>query len=319
MKIEKYKFSVERDDELDAEIIENYQPYFPSTQRMKESRRELEQSASISKMKYGISTNEDRIVVVTDSKEYSDAQEFCGHVALLPVRNLAEVLTKIDEIIQKRENAEMNEMEIKDKEMTESNNRDEVHTEVKQLQPQEKEQEPEQMQKPQKLAVDSMKAEKLAKKKQSPVVNVLENNMSNGTNGKLAELLQNPLYQCKKEKDGHYIIAESLNSDLKLKVYGEGGRSDLTKGAYVYAKTHAKAGRAKRLSLADISKGGTALSNFMLEFGNAFTMADISVACNRLWLLNELGNLDMIDLEPKLDMQGIHSFYMRKIAEDLKE
>ena len=92
-------------------------------------------------------------------------------------------------------------------------------------------------------------------KKQPPIANELESEFH--MKGKLAELVQNPLYQSRKEKDGHHVIAESANSDLKIKVYGEGGKSDLTKGAYVYAKTHTKTGKARKISLADISKGGT--------------------------------------------------------------
>lgn len=302
-------FSIEADMLDDSSIIDN-EPYFPTNEKMQESYAALKKlETKIHKMKYGFSASDegiiDRISVVMDSKEYDSAKSFCKGSALYPVLDFEKLIESIDEIMRKREQMAMNKEKDGKKSLVTETKKEEVHTE--QVAHQE--------------STDGMAKNSVTKsgakdehvKKQPPIANELESEFR--MKCKLAELVQNPLYQSRKEKDGHHVIAESANSDLKIKVYGEGGKSDLTKGAYVYAKTHTKTGKARKISLADISKGGTGLMNFMLEFGNAFTMADISIANNRLWLLNELGKLNIIDLEPRLDMQGIHAFFMKKIAQ----
>lgn len=309
-----FAFSIE-EDTLDGLSIIDYETNIPTSEKMQESYEVLKTlRAKRHKLKHGISTNDegvvDRIAVVMDAKEYNEATRFCKGQALYPVSDFEELLRNIEDVMTRRGGVEMMKDNVSNESLVVETPEVEVHTEpVTQ----------------QELEVDAAesgtkndetKVEQV--KNQSPIANELESEFDFRMKGKLAELVQNPLYQSRKEKDGHHVIAESANSDLKIKVYGEGGKSDLTKGAYVYAKTHTQTGKARKISLADISKGGTGLMNFMLEFGNAFTMADISIANNRLWLLNELGKLNILELEPKLDMKGIHSFFMKKIAQGFK-
>lgn len=298
------KFSIEADN-LDNSLISDYTPYFPTSEMMQKSYEALKKlKAKIDKLKYGYSTNDegiiDKISVVLDPKEYSAAQHFCDGSALYPVSDFEEILEIAKKIMKSREEKEMSrEKDNKESSVTETIT-EEVHAE-----------QAAQQESRDGSTKDSEKKDEQVK--QPPIANGLGN--KNCMESRLAMLAQNPLYQSRKDKDGHFVIAELANSDLKIKVYGEGGKSDLTKGAYVYAKTHSKIGKARRLSLADIAKGGTGLMNFMLEFGNAFTMADIAIANNRLWLLNALGKLSILELEPRLDMQGIHAFFMNKIAQ----
>lgn len=306
-----FKFSVE-DNGVEILSPMGNMEYFPTSEKMQESYEALKSlKAKVYKMKYGFTTNDegiiDRIAVVMDSKEYDAAKHFCKESTLYPVSDFEKMMGNIEEIMRIREVVEMNRDNVRNESLVAETPQVEVHTE-----PVEKQESVSDMVKKFEI-ITAAKSEPM--KKQQPIAKVVESECAFLMKGKLGEMVKNPLYQSRKEKDGHHVIAESANSDLKIKVYGEGGKSDLTKGAYVYAKTHNKIGKARKISLADISKGGTGLMNFMLEFGNAFTMADISIASNRLWLLNELGKISIIDLEPRLDMQGIHAFFMKKIAE----
>lgn len=323
-----FAFSIEADT-LDSSAIIDYETNIPTIEKMKESYEVLKTlRAKRHKLKHGISTNAegvvDRIAVVMDAKEYEGATRFCKGQALYPVSNFEELLRNIEDVMKRREVVEMMKDNICNEAlMAETPEEPKVEVQAEEEAPEVPEvealtepvaqQESEDDVAESGVKDDEAKAEQV--KTAMPITNGAESENHTRLKGRLAELSQNPLYQSKKEKDGHHVIAESANSDLKIKVYGESGRSDLTRGAYVYAKTHTQTGKARKISLADISKGGTGLMNFMLEFGNAFTMADISVANNRLWLLNELGKLNILDLEPKLDMKGIHSFFMKKIAQ----
>lgn len=305
-----FKFSIE-DNGVEILSPMSNMGYFPTSEKMQESYATLKNlKAKVHKMKYGFTTNDeeiiDRIAVVMDSKEYDAAKHFCKESTLYPVSDFEKMMGNIEEIMRRRGVVEMMKDQVSNESLVVETPEVEVHTELVEQQ--------ESVGGMTKNDEESQAANGEQVKNQQPIANELESEFDFRMKGKLAELAQNPLYQSRKEKDGHHVIAESANSDLKIKVYGEGGKSDLTKGAYVYAKTHTKTGKARKISLADISKGGTTLMNFMLEFGNAFTMADISIANNRLWLLNELGKLNIIDLEPRLDMQGIHAFFMKKIA-----
>ena len=306
-----FAFSIE-EDALDGSSIIDYETNIPTSEKMQESYEVLKTlRAKRHKLKHGISTNDegvvDRIAVVMDAKEYNEATRFCKGQALYPVSNFEELLRNIEDVMTRRGGVEMMKDHVSNESPVVAAPEVEVHTEMVEQQ--------ESVGGMAKNDEESQAAKDEQVKNQQPIANELESEFDFRMKGKLAELVQNPLYQSRKEKDGHHVIAESANSDLKIKVYGEGGKSDLTKGAYVYAKTHTKTGRARKISLADISKGGTTLMNFMLEFGNAFTMADISIANNRLWLLNELGKLNIIDFEPRLDMKGIHAFFMKKISQ----
>ena len=321
-----FAFSIE-EDTLDGLSIIDYETNIPTSEKMQESYEVLKNlRAKRHKLKHGISTNDegvvDRIAVVMDAKEYEGATRFCKGQALYPVSDFEELLRNIEDVMTRRGGVEMMKDNVSNESLVVETPEVEepvVEVSVAEILEVEVQTEPVVQQESEDDVAESDTKGNEAKveqvKNQSPIANELESENHTRLKGRLAELSQNPLYQSRKEKDGHHVIAESANSDLKIKVYGEGGKSDLTKGAYVYAKTHNKIGKARKISLADISKGGTTLMNFMLEFGNAFTMADISIANNRLWLLNELGKLNIIDLEPRLDMKGIHAFFMKKISQ----
>lgn len=321
-----FAFSIE-EDTLDGLSIIDYETNIPTSEKMQESYEVLKNlRAKRHKLKHGISTNDegvvDRIAVVMDAKEYEGATRFCKGQALYPVSDFEELLRNIEDVMTRRGGVEMMKDNVSNESLVVETPEVEepvVEVSVAEILEVEVQTEPVAQQESEDDVAESGEKDEEAKTEQvktaMPITNGAESENHTRLKGRLAELSQNPLYQSRKEKDGHHVIAESANSDLKIKVYGEGGKSDLTKGAYVYAKTHNKIGKARKISLADISKGGTGLMNFMLEFGNAFTMADISIANNRLWLLNELGKLNIIDLEPRLDMQGIHAFYMKKIAQ----
>jgi hypothetical protein len=135
---------------------------------------------------------------------------------------------------------------------------------------------------------------------------------------RIKKLMLNPCYYSRRDRNGHYIIAESKSSHKKIIAYGEGGRPDLTSCVYVYAQTHKRTGVAHRIPLSNIRRGGTALTKFLESFeGVEFSEAEIRMAGNRLWLLVMLGKLDMVDLEEKLDAQGVHAFFLRYIDKEL--
>lgn len=321
-----FAFSIE-EDTLDGLSIIDYETNIPTSEKMQESYEVLKNlRAKRHKLKHGISTNDegvvDRIAVVMDAKEYEGATRFCKGQALYPVSDFEELLRNIEDVMTRRGGVEMMKDNVSNESLVVETPEVEepvVEVSVAEILEVEVQTEPVAQQESEDDVAESGEKDEEAKTEQvktaMPITNGAESENHTRLKGRLAELSQNPLYQSRKEKDGHHVIAESANSDLKIKVYGEGGKSDLTKGAYVYAKTHNKIGKARKISLADISKGGTTLMNFMLEFGNAFTMADISIANNRLWLLNELGKLNIIDLEPRLDMKGIHAFFMKKISQ----
>ncbi len=321
-----FAFSIEADT-LDGLLIIDYETNIPTSEKMQESYEVLKTlRAKKHKLKHGISTNDegvvDRIAVVMDAKEYNEATRFCKGQALYPVLDFEKLLRNIEDVMTRRGGVEMMKDNVSNESLVVETPEVEepvVEVSVAEILEEEVQTEPVAQQESEDDVAESGEKDEEAKTEQvktaTPITNGAESENHTRLKGRLAELSQNPLYQSRKEKDGHHVIAESANSDLKIKVYGEGGKSDLTKGAYVYAKTHNKIGKARKISLADISKGGTTLMNFMLEFGNAFTMADISIANNRLWLLNELGKLNIIDLEPRIDMKGIHAFFMKKISQ----
>jgi hypothetical protein len=304
-------------------------------------------TSELKKAKYAVIEGKtgaiEKLVVVTDDKENQAALEFCKGCALYPVHDVNLLKFMIDEIIARRKaeqettvepETENGEASIRETEPETAETKTEPVVETAEtkpdlnlteaIEPMITKKEPVVVEKIIEQAgvkidlqrVDTTKKEvKGASDSPSSIVDQsIIDGLNAGTISKLRELSENSLYASKKEKNGHYVIAESATRDLKLLVYGEGGRSDLTKRLYIYAKTHDKVGKAHSMSLADIEKGGMGLTNYMYEYGNAFSQADISIAANKLWLLNKLGKLEMKELEPQMDAKEIYNFFMGKIA-----
>jgi hypothetical protein len=394
-----FKFVNEK-DEFDDGTIKGYKSPYPSLDEMRLGREKIIE-LSKNKWKYeklkvvfGYENGRpNRMVVVSDSKEFDRAKDFCENKKLVPLSNydFQMILGIIDNMINGREKAEMAELtkDLKfenndEKEMVAmkkeearaqkqmavetQNSEEEMAMEADRVESSETGAdsatetteevqettstdhaetgvpeavgevdaqtaadnaldkvfehgnilEPEAT-KTDKSPVDSLKnghKAAITKKPEPPIASDSVNRQDAETKARLLTLSKNPIYEVKQDKNGHFIIAESRTCDMKLMAYGEGGRSDLTCGLYVYAKSHGHVGKAKSIKLSNVMMGGTALTNFMADIGlNVFTMEDISVANKRLWKICMFGKLNMLDLEPKLDAQGIHSYFMKKIAE----
>lgn len=131
---------------------------------------------------------------------------------------------------------------------------------------------------------------------------------------RLKELSNNPLYKVSADEKGHFCIAESKNG-MKILAYGEGGQSDLTSSIYVYAASsdESAVGMPHSIKPSNVRKGANALSDFMMQFGGEFEQGEISAACNKLWILLMLGDLDKEKADDQMNAMEIWKHFLNKI------